>query len=65
MNSCVMLSNGFTKYSLMYDRFDKQVYSYIGSIFFFWTGKSGIHGYGIFAKQPHRAGDMVPSIART
>ncbi|KAL1801903.1 hypothetical protein ACET3Z_030550 [Daucus carota] len=22
-------------------------------------GKSGIHGYGIFAKQPHRAGDMV------
>ncbi|KAL7184168.1 hypothetical protein ACSBR2_026343 [Camellia fascicularis] len=22
-------------------------------------GKSGIHGFGIFAKQPHRAGDMV------
>lgn len=23
------------------------------------TGKSGIHGFGIFAKHPHRAGDMV------
>ncbi|CAA3024743.1 histone-lysine N-methyltransferase ATX2-like [Olea europaea subsp. europaea] len=22
-------------------------------------GKSGIHGFGVFAKQPHRAGDMV------
>ena len=22
-------------------------------------GKSGIHGFGIFTKQPHRAGDMV------
>jgi SET domain-containing protein len=22
-------------------------------------GKSGIHGFGIFAKLPHRAGDMV------
>lgn len=22
-------------------------------------GKSGIHGFGIFAKQPHRAGDMI------
>lgn len=22
-------------------------------------GKSGIHGFGIFAKHPHRAGDMV------
>lgn len=23
------------------------------------VGKSGIHGFGIFAKHPHRAGDMV------
>lgn len=23
------------------------------------TGKSGIHGFGIFTKQPHKAGDMV------
>lgn len=22
-------------------------------------GKSGIHGFGIFAKHPHKAGDMV------
>ena len=29
------------------------------AFFFFTLGKSGIHGFGIFAKHPHRAGDMV------
>lgn len=33
---------------------------FIFVLFYFFTlGKSGIHGFGIFAKHPHRAGDMV------
>lgn len=31
----------------------------ISSYLLLTPGKSGIHGFGIFAKHPHKAGDMV------